>query len=393
MTLRRIVEKCLMHAMAWINYPAAKILTWRADLRKDKFFCISMSGNSYGDNIKYLSEYISEHAPHAEIVWAFSPSFFPKANCPFKSVKLYTFNYYYHILTSKFILSNARLNQRMLHKRRGQIYLQTWHGTALKRLGTDVKVPKKSWLKKLLLPGVFEFDVRNTDIMISGSRFMTNLYRDKFGFKGRIEETGTPRNDIFFQEHPEIREKVCSAYGIDKDKQIILYAPTFRSDGSFKYYDVDADKLMKCWTRKTGKECVFLVRLHPNLMHKSKEIAALFPEAINVSTYPDMQELLYTADLLITDYSSSMFDFMYTYRPVLLYTPDKDTYDRGFYFELDELPFMTGNNMEELKEQMSTFSLKQYKEKVMVFSEYKLCSLEKGHANENILKELKDRCH
>lgn len=391
MTLRRIVEKCLMHAMSWINYPAAKILTWGADLRKDRFFCISMSGNSYGDNIKYLSEYISEHAPHAEIVWAFTPSFFPKANCPFKSVKLYTFKYYYHILTSKFILSNARLNQRMLHKRRGQIYLQTWHGTALKRLGTDVKVPKKSWLKKLILPGVFEFDVRNTDIMISGSRFMTNIYRDKFGFKGRIEETGTPRNDIFFQEHPEIRHKVCSAYGIDKDKQIILYAPTFRSDGSFKYYDVDADKLMNCWARKTGKECVFLVRLHPNLMYKCKEISKLFPNAINASAYQDMQELLYAADLLVTDYSSSMFDFMYSYKPVVLYAPDKNSYDRGFYFELEKLPFVRVCTNMEIETAMDTFQIADYENKVKSFSS-EIGSVENGKASKQVFNVMISHC-
>ena len=95
-----------------------------------KIGIIGGAGYTAGELIRLLI-----YHPEAEIVWAFSSGFFKKSNCPHKGVKLYSFSYYYHILTSKYILSNARLNQRMLHKRKGQVYIQTWHGTALKRLG------------------------------------------------------------------------------------------------------------------------------------------------------------------------------------------------------------------------------------------------------------------
>ena len=385
-----IINKGVSYLKAWINYPVVKIFTRFQSLQANKYFCISMSGNSYGDNIKSLSIYISDHDPKAEIVWAFSPRFFSKADCPYKSVRLYTFKYYYHILTSKYIFSNARLNQRMLHKRKGQIYLQTWHGTALKRLGTDVKTRKRSWLLRMLNPNVFQFDVNNTDIMISGSKFMTDVFRNKFLFKGRIEETGTPRNDIFFQDHPEIIEKVRSYYNIDPEAQIILYAPTFRSDGKLTYYDINAEKLMTSWEEKMGKKSVLMVRLHPNLQCKSKYFISTFPEGtINASDYPDMQELLYCADLLVTDYSSSMFDFMYTYRPVLLYVPDKESYDRGFYFNIEDLPFMIYTNNGDVSNTISSFDPIAYKKSIDLFNNG-IGSVENGTASQHIYKLLKN---
>ena len=363
-------------------YALAKIVISRKNILPNKYFCISMSGNNYGDNVKYLSDYIFSHQQNAEIIWAFSLYFKKSVECPHVAVKLYSFKYYYHILTSKYIVSNARLNQRMLHKRRGQIYLQTWHGTALKRLGYDIK-KDRNLLQRIAQPDVFEFDVKNTDIMVSGSQFMTNIFRDSFRFTGKIIETGTPRNDIFFSNHPEIRERICSLYGIDKDTQIILYAPTFRSNGSFQFYNLDAEVLLDAWRKKTGKECVFMVRLHPNLMHRSHELAALFPSAINVSSYPDMQELLYATDLLVTDYSSSMFDYMYTHKPVLLYMPDYDTYDRGYYFELEELPFMIVNNNDQIQRVIDELSLLTYKNEVDLFLD-KIGSVEAGQSSKKV---------
>ena len=383
-----ILNKSLQFVRAWVNYPIVRLLTLCKSLNANKYFCISMSGNSYGDNIKYLSEYIYQQDATAEIIWAFTPSFYNKANCPFNSVKLYSYKYYFHILTSKYILSNARLNQRMLHKRKGQVYLQTWHGTALKRLGTDVKTRKRGWLQRVLSPNVFQFDVNNTDIMISGSKFMTNIFRNSFHFNGPIYETGTPRNDIFFEKHPEYKDRICKRYGIDKDSQIILYAPTFRSNGSFEYYDITSETVIKAWEKKTSRKCVFLVRLHPNLMCRSNEFSKLFPNAINVSAYPDMQELLYCADLLITDYSSSMFDFMYSYKPVLLYIPDKESYDRGFYFNIEDLPFIISYNNNEIANNLALFDSQNYSIQIQSFLRV-IGDVESGKAAEKIYHLLK----
>lgn len=346
-----------------------------------------MSGNSYGDSIKCLSDYLAVHHPDVEIVWAFSSGFFKAADCPHKSVQLYSFRYYFHILTSKYILSNARLNQRMLHKRKGQVYLQTWHGTALKKLGTDIDKKRSAW-KELLRPSVFKHDVSHTDIMISGSTFMSGVFRDKFLFKGELWETGMPRNDIFFHDHPEIVEHVRQEYGIADEAQIILYAPTFRNDRQFTYYDFDYQTFCELWQRRTGKPCVFMVRLHPILLYKSAELGRLFgKEVINVSAYPDMQELLYTADVLVTDYSSSMFDIMLMHKPVVLYTPDADTYSNGFYFRPEELPFIQIDNNSEMEEKLQQFNNNNYQKQTSAFLA-RIGNKETGKATQSIIELL-----
>lgn len=389
MTIKNFVNKSLIYVRGIITYPLARLYCLlNHKLDTNKYYCISMSGTSYGDNIKCISDYIATHNQNAKIVWAFTANSSNYQNCPHKSVSLYSFEYYREMLTSKYIISNARLNRRMFHKQQGQIYLQTWHGTALKRIGKEAG-GTESLFHKLTNPSIFEFDVNHTDIMISGSQFMTEIYRRSFEFKGDMWEVGTPRNDIFFQHRPDLIKKVHNHFGVPKDVQIILYAPTFRSDGSFKYYNIDADTLKKTWKEINQKECVFMARLHPALIDREEELKKILPsDTIFASSYPDMQELLYATDLLITDYSSSIFDIMYAYTPVLLYTPDANEYDRGFYFKLNELPFLHVNNNSEIENTLHNFSQEEYQKNIDAFL-VKIGSHEKGEASALIYERLK----
>lgn len=387
MKISTLINKATERIQSFFAYLIARLLTASKGLVKNKFFCISMTGNSYGDNIKCLSDFIEKNDEEAEIVWAFSSSFKKKSGCQHKSVELYSVAYYKEMLTSKYILSNARLNQRMFHKRKGQIYLQTWHGTALKKIGIDARKPRP-WYKKLIQPPMLEFDVDHTDIMLSGSGFMTDIYRKKFGFKGEMWEVGTPRNDIFFGNHPELVEKVHKYYNIPIESNIILYAPTFRSNGSLKYYDIDAKKLLSLWENKTGCKSVFLARLHPNIANKESELKKMFPaDTIYASSYPDMQELLYATDLLVTDYSSSMFDYMYSGKPVLMYIPDWDSYDRGFYFSKEELPFAIMRNNDEMESASEALVDSNYGLLLQKFMD-SIGSKEKGMATETTYRNL-----
>lgn len=374
-----------------VNYPLARLCVLFKPLDKDKYLCISMAGDNYGDNIKSLADYISKTESNAKIVWAFTRKFRSIVKCDYKNVEMYSFRYYYHILTSKYILSNSRLNKRMLHKRKGQTYLQTWHGTALKRIGKDFKKKEMNWIQRLLTPKTFRFDVANTDLMISGSSFMTNIYREKFDFKGPIYETGTPRNDVFFSPHPEINEKVRMSLGIGCDEYMILYAPTFRSSDSLSYYNIDLEMIKENWIPAKGKQCHFVVRLHPLLLHHTKELKKVIKyNYTDASFYPDMQELLFASDMLITDYSSSMFDFMYMHKPIILYTPDWATYGIGCYFKLEDLPFIVISCNDEIQKKLEKYDNKTYSYDIDKFIE-RIGSTERGDASKQTFEILKKR--
>lgn len=379
-------------AKVGVNYTVARAIVLFMPLKNRKFFCVSMTGNNYGDNIKALSDYIRANVQDSDVVWAFTDSYYEKITCSCKKVKLYTLQYYLEILTSKYVLSNCTFNHKMLMKRKGQIYLQTWHGTTLKKIGHDISrdenrsLPKR--IESFLGLDPIGYDNSLIDVFVSGSKYMSQIYRDTFWYKGELSEVGTPRNDIFFQKHLEVIEKVKKEYGIDADTGIILYAPTFRTDSLFECYDIDLDGLKKAWEHKTGKRYNVLVRLHPILLSSNNLYSKLLGDsAINASYYPDMQELLYSTDLLVTDYSSSMFDFMYTYRPVVIYAKDRKEYVRGMYFELEELPFILVNDNDEVNEKIEAYDASSYTQGISQFMN-RIGSVETGNATQETVKLL-----
>ena len=349
-------------------------------LKKNKYFCISMNGLNYGDNIKCMSDYIEINNSNSQIVWGFDANYFKSVDCRYKKVKTFSFMYYFHILTSKYIICNFAMDFRFLRKRKGQIFLQTWHGTALKRIGYDMyKSEKQDIFYRWFKVDRIKDTTNNADIWLSGSKFMTGVFRKSFRYTKEISEIGTPRNDIFFQNRPDVIKKIRDMYNIG-DKKILLYAPTFRQDFGFTYYDVDLNAICSYWEQKMGKQYVVMVRLHPNMLRKKDELSLKTSrDIINVSTYPDMQELLYATDVLVTDYSSSMFDYMYLRRPVIMYVPDYNIYNRGFYMDIHNLPFIIIKNNEEIESKLSHFDEIKYIEKLNGFIS-NIGSVENGNA-------------
>lgn len=382
----KILTKFKYYTMALTVQPIVRLVVSFIPVDTNKFFFISMNGNNFGDNIKRLSDYIHRNQPGAKIVWGFTDSYYDKVDSGYHKVKICSLKYYYHILTSKYILSNFAMDFSFLaKKRKGQVYLQTWHGTPLKRIGYDMyKSEKPDILYRWFGVDRIKHTMDMTDILITGSTFMTDIFRNSFLYDRKIDEVGTPRNDIFFEDHPELLEKIKTQFGIGTNEHIVLYAPTFRQNRGMDYYNIDLSKLISCWEKKTGQKYRLLVRLHPVMLRKEQSFMNLFPDGtINVSLYPDMQELLYCADVLVTDYSSSMFDFMYLKRPIIMYVPDKETYSRGFYMDIDSLPFIVINNNKEIEDQLLRYEANGYQERVEVFFN-KIGSKETGIATKNV---------
>lgn len=373
----------LDNILVFFAYYITKLYVWIIPVNKKRFLFYSMGGNNYGDSVKCLSDYIEKQYEGADIVWAFSRYYYEKVGCEHKKVIYGSFRYYYYVISSKYYITNCYAPLMMI-KRKGQIMMQTWHGTALKRIGYDGQGGDHNRFVDFIRPNTYKAGARDIDFFVSGSSFMTSVYHRALKYPKEIMEIGTPRNDIFFQNRPDVFQRVKVWAHVDSQIKLILYTPTFRPDFSFKYYDVDLCAIKHYYEELTKENYVVLVRLHPRMMSKSAEVDNLFVKEgiVNVTLYPDIQDLLYAADVLVTDYSSTMFDFMLSMKPVILYTPDKETYNRGFYFDIDELPFIIANNNEQLLKALQDYESNEYVRKVNQFLE-RIGNAETGHATES----------
>lgn len=261
--------------------------------------------------------------------------------------------------TSKVWVDNCRKYVRK--KRKGQFYMQTWHGFALKRIEADATQA----LDDDYIRGS-KADSAQTDVIVSGSRFMTGLYKKSFWYDGEVAELGTPRNDIFFGGNAEVCAKTRRTLNLSEERKLLLYAPTFRADHSLDCYALDAERARLACKARFGGEWTVLIRLHPNVAAQS---AGLFPydgdKIIDATAYPDMQELLAGIDLLITDYSSSMFDYALSGRPCIQFALDVESYasERNFYFPLDELPFPLAQSNDELERLIRSYDQTQWSDR------------------------------
>lgn len=389
--------KRLLQKIGWLLNRIAKtprnILSWVArattPMVPGRVVCWSHNFQQYSCNPRYLTEYLLKHNPEFEIYWVFrkgvDTSQVPEG---ISVVRFRTWEYMKLIASAEFLITNARTDpyRNYWHKRPGQKYLMLWHaGVALKRIEADVENKLSySYVQRA------KADSRVCDLMISGCRMQTRLQRERFWYDGEVMEEGIPRNDIFFAESRkgELRQRIAKQYNIDPTWRIVLYAPTFRVDGSTEPYTINWARVMPAIRRMyNGDNVVVMVRMHPLLIGKVNTSSLVaFDNVWDVTRYPDMQELLTVADMLITDYSSSMFDFAMQRRPCLLYATDVDAYDRGFYFNIKELPFPLSESEEELITTIERFDNEVYLSRLARFYDERVGLTERGHASEALAK-------
>lgn len=327
-----------------------------------KAFCQSFIGRGFSDNPKPIAQELLRRG--WKVYWAVKgeteAASLPEGIHP---VKIGSAAEAFHRGTAGLWVDNCRKWGR-LFKRKNQFYVQTWHGFPLKRIeGDAVEALDPEYV------ATAKMDSRLADLFLSDSRFLTDIYRRAFWYDGEILECGFPRNDILFGEHPELTEKVRKTLGVKPEQKLLLYAPTYRKDKGLSVYDVDYEKCVRALERRFGGEWLILARLHPNVADKASELK-LDPRYVkNASDYPDIQELYLASGALLTDYSSSMFDFMNTGKPCFLYVNDVAAYanDRNFTFDLTRLPFSLAENNTELEQNILAFQEEQQAEKVQRF--------------------------
>lgn len=299
----------------------------------------TFTGKNYSDSPKYIYEYLAKnYGDQFTFVWVLNTKTKPKYGG--KKVKRFSFRYAYYLARAQYLVFNAR-QPLWYRKREGQVFLETWHGTPLKRLVFDQEEVTAASPK---YKQQFYKQRQDWDYLISANDFSTETLRRCFLFEGEMLDYGYPRNDILYQENrEELADEIKRNLHIPLDKKTILYAPTWRDDeyygkGQYKFtLKLDLELLRK----RLGDDYVILLRTHQYIAD-ALDISGMEGFAYNVSKYDDISELYLISDICITDYSSVFFDFANLKRPMLFYTYDIDKYKnqlRGFYIDMErELP-------------------------------------------------------
>lgn len=303
-------------------------------------------------------------------------------------IKNTLWNRVFQLSTAGFWIGNSRTLYGT-KKRKGQVYIQTWHGTlCIKPIGKyrGGLFPKIAYL-------VSKADSKLIDYVLSGSDWCDIHYRDGLLYDGEIVRTGTPRCDILINTREEMRKDIRRMYGVPDEGKLLLYAPTFRGGSQITKRAVekvkgtiDLKKLVDSLEQRFGGKWFIFTRLHPQLAAKNEYCHAdsSSDRLIDVTNYPDMNELISVVDTFISDYSSAIFEAAILKIPCFIYADDLEDYirERGdLFFDMYRLPFPVALNNDELVKNITNFDLKLYQKEVECFMREQGVT-EDGHASE-----------
>lgn len=346
----------------------------------------SYFGKQYSCNPKYLSEYLEQHCPDLRLAWAFEDpeQFGFLRERGIELVRINTPQFVRLCLQSSVLVTNSEL-PAWLPVSSHQLLINTWHGGgAYKRVGADFHKASR-WRDLRSAIGR-----RKPVVYLSSSKAFTELtLRQSFQHTGEVVDSGMPRNDLLVAApNPALCRQVRERLGIGPQVHILLYAPTYREDREASSYLFDASLVRAALERAFGGEWAIVLRMHYLVMQQLPASA----DYIDASAYPDMQELLCAADVLVTDYSSSIWDFGLTGRPCFLYAPDLSDYDRerGFYSDIRTWPWPLATSKEGLAANITAFDAEAYASR-LARHYADLGSYEQGNACQIVADYLCDR--
>lgn len=251
------------------------------------------------------------------------------------------------LTTAKYILNNSTF-PAYFTKKENQVYVNTWHGTPIKAMGLDVEdnlLGSQNIIRNFL----------SSDILVSPNAHTSEIFKRAFSleglYSGELLEIGYPRIDLTLNADKKRVFKHLKQSGLHiSDREIILFAPTWRGSDVNKPEDSLKDVYRMVMELKNNTEYQVLVKVHPFVYKTALKYKELKPYLVPDSF--DTNELLSVIDLLVTDYSSIFFDYLVTDKPMIFYSPDYEDYknDRGFYIKPDALPGPSVFNTDDLIE-------------------------------------------
>ncbi|AAU25260.1 MULTISPECIES: CDP-glycerol glycerophosphotransferase family protein [Bacillus] len=368
-------------------------LAGKLPVKKKTVIFESFAGKQYSCNPRAIYEYMKEHHPEYNLIWSVNPSYteiFEEKNVPY--IHRFTLKWLFAMARAEYWVVNSRL-PLWIPKPKHTTYVQTWHGTPLKRLAVD--------MEEVHMPGTntekykqnFTKEASKWDYLISPNRYSTEIFARAFQFNKTMIESGYPRNDFLYTDNrPETMKAIKRKMNIPEDKKVILYAPTWRDDQFYKKgkYKFDLDLNLEKLREEIGDNYVIVLRMH-YLVAENFDLSPYKGFAYDFSSYEDIRELYMVSDLLITDYSSVFFDFANLKRPMIFFVPDIETYRdklRGFYFDFEqEAPGPLVKTTEEVIEKIKETETSDYRLPDIFEPFYeKFCYLETGNSTEKVVK-------
>lgn len=355
-------------------------------IKKNKIVFDNFLGKGYGCNPKYIAEEIIRQKLNYDLVWLVSDMSQEIPN-EIRKVKYGSLRAYYELATAKIWIDNIR-NSNGVKKKKNQFYLQTWHGSiGLKAVEKDVEETlSKDYIAEA------KADSKITDLFITNNKFNKEYIEKYFWYDGEVLCCGIPRCDIIYNCPKEIKEKVYNYFKIKRNKKIVIYAPTFRNGNDLDIYKFDYEKCCKVLEQKFSDEFVMLIRLHPNVSKYSSNFK-YNKKIMNATNYPDIQELLATADVVITDYSSISFEVGIVNKPVFLLAKDLDKYlanERKSIYDLTKMPFEISVTEDQFYKNILDFSKEKYDKKCKTFYK-KIGLIENKESSKTIVEIIKER--
>ncbi|RTX82269.1 CDP-glycerol glycerophosphotransferase family protein, partial [Staphylococcus piscifermentans] len=360
-------------------YPLFRLLP----KNKKKVIYYSYWGDQYSCSPKAVYETLEKKYPKYKNIWIMND-----VNLPIKGngqvVKKNSLKYWFHLATAKYFIQNTNMPVDY-KKRRGQKEVQTFHGTFMKTMGFDT--PEFKFETRQNKIDQFQKKINNWDYVSVPSDYMTSKARSAFNTNVKSIPSGFPRNDMIFDALNHT-ESIKKSLNIPSNKKIILYAPTWR-EGKSSDIKLDIENMQK----QLGNDFILLVRAH-YMVSNNMDIRQYYPFAINVSNYPSIEELYAISDVLITDYSSVMFDYAYLKRPMLFYAYDLEKYlysERGTYLDYEKIvPGPVIRNTDALIDELQNLNSlnSRYKDKYQQFYD-EFCQYGRdGDASETVIKTL-----
>ena len=299
----------------------------------NKILFVSYGGRKFDDSPKAIYDTLLRDArfKRMEIIWAFrNPEEFNITRG--RKIKIDSINYYFNLLRAGIWITNSGVERGLSLPKGKRLYINTWHGTPIKKMGSDISLKNtafKSKAKKSI-----------EDIMLAQTQYDVEIFSRVFAIsKDRFRIIGLPRNDeLVLNNHTKYIQALRKKLNIPYNKKVILYAPTFREyqkdKGSNCIFDMPIN--IKQWQETLESEYILLLRAHYEVSKALNITENNFVK--DVSKYNNLNELLLVSDILISDYSSIFFDYAILGRPMLAYCYDFNIYSkkRGLYFDIRE---------------------------------------------------------